>query len=54
LSRLTRFELEALARSSRNMALLFIMMWLLSEDTPPDAQIGDVDDDSLDDVRAWQ
>ena len=45
----TRFELEALARSSRNMALLFMMMWLLRPDpeVPTDAEVGDVAATSL-------
>jgi hypothetical protein len=40
----TRLELEALARSRRNMALLFMMMWLLRDepDAPTEAEVGDV------------
>ena len=39
----TRLEFVALARSRRNMALLFMMMWLLRPDpeAPTDAEVGD-------------
>ena len=42
----TRFEFEADARSSRNIALLFMMMWLFREETGAPTEATDCGEDA--------